>query len=209
MTIYSVDLMGGKGIRLDYGKSEEYVKGKAELEPSYAPDMVSSLTNQIGPLIGKVSNAIDSLTAASASIDRIANTIDEREVYSAVRHLNSVLANADKFSGVLAERSGDIDSVLVAFKEISERLVSISGKADKAMDGIGAAADGLGKVDITELTTALQKLLDSLNSSDGSVGRLVNDDEMYESLDALVKDINRLVNKIEENPKKYIRIKVF
>ena len=64
-------------------------------------------------------------------------------------------------------------------------------------------------VDITELTTALQKLLDSLNSSDGSVGRLVNDDEMYESLDALVKDINRLVNKIEENPKKYIRIKVF
>ncbi len=77
------------------------------------------------------------------------------------------------------------------------------------MDGIGAAADGLGKVDITELTTALQKLLDSLNSSDGSVGRLVNDDEMYESLDALVKDINRLVNKIEENPKKYIRIKVF
>ena len=97
----------------------------------------------------------------------------------------------------------------MAFKEISERLVSISGKADKAMDGIGAAADGLGKVDITELTTALQKLLDSLNSSDGSVGRLVNDDEMYESLDALVKDINRLVNKIEENPKKYIRIKVF
>ena len=77
------------------------------------------------------------------------------------------------------------------------------------MDGIGAAADGLGKVDITELTTALQKLLDSLNSSDGSVGRLVNDDEMYESLEALVKDINRLVNKIEENPKKYIRIKVF
>ena len=77
------------------------------------------------------------------------------------------------------------------------------------MDGIGAAADGLGKVDITELTTALQKLLDSLNSSCGSVGRLVNDDEMYESLDALVKDINRLVNKIEENPKKYIRIKVF
>ena len=100
MTIYSVDLMGGKGIRLDYGKSEEYVKGKAELEPSYAPDMVSSLTNQLGPLIGKVSNAIDSLTAASAAIDRIANTIDEREVYSAVRHLNSVLANADRKSVV-------------------------------------------------------------------------------------------------------------
>ena len=34
-------------------------------------------------------------------------------------------------------------------------------------------------------------------------------DDSEEREDAFVKDINRLVNKIEENPKKYIRIKVF
>lgn len=209
MTIYSVDLMGGKGIRLDLGESPEYVKGKGELEPSYAPDMVSSLTNQIGPLIAKVSSAIDSLSAASASLDRIMDAVDERQVRSAVEHLNSALANADKVSGVLADRSCDIDSVIVSFRELSERLVSISAKADSAMDGIGNAAEGLGKVDVEALTSALQKLVDNLNSSEGSVGKLINDDEVYDSVEALIKDINRLVNKIEENPKKYIRIKVF
>ena len=42
MTIYSVDLMGGKGIRLDLGSSDVMVKDGDELMPSYAPDMVSS-----------------------------------------------------------------------------------------------------------------------------------------------------------------------
>ena len=209
MTIFSVDLMGGKGIRLDYGQSSAVVKGKAELEASYAPDMVSSLTNQIGPLIAKVSNAIDSLSAASASFDRVLDGIDENEVKSAVHHLNSTLLHTDTVAGTLAGRSNEIDSLVMNFKMVSERLASVSAKADSAMDGICNVADGLGNVNINDLATALQKLVDSLNSTDGSIGKLVNDDEMYDSLDSLVKDINRLVNKIENNPKKYIRIKVF
>ena len=112
-------------------------------------------------------------------------------------------------AGTLAGRSNEIDSLVMNFKMVSERLASVSAKADSAMDGICNVADDLGGININDLATALQKLVDSLNSTDGSIGKLVNDDEMYDSLDSLVKDINRLVNKIENNPKKYIRIKVF
>ena len=44
---------------------------------------------------------------------------------------------------------------------------------------------------------------------DGTVGQLINNDSMYNSVDSLLSDIDELVRKIQENPKKYIKISVF
>ena len=61
MIIHSVDLMGGKGSRIDLGTSSVMAGNKDELQSGYAPDLVSSLTNLIGPLIEKLSGMLDSL----------------------------------------------------------------------------------------------------------------------------------------------------
>ena len=39
-------------------------------------------------------------------------------------------------------------------------------------------------------------------------GVLTKDGRVYESLDSVLKDIDSLVKKIEENPKKYIRLRL-
>ena len=54
----------------------------------------------------------------------------------------------------------------------------------------------------------MKALADNLNDPDGSIGKLMKDDSAYNSLDEVLKDIDSLVKKIEENPKKYIRIKL-
>lgn len=51
--------------------------------------------------------------------------------------------------------------------------------------------------------------MDNLNDPDGTLGKLTKDPAVYNSIDTVLKDIDSLVKKIEENPKKYIRIKVF
>ena len=48
-----------------------------------------------------------------------------------------------------------------------------------------------------------------MQDPDGSLGKLLTDGSVYDSLDAILADVDRLVRKIEENPKKYIRISVF
>ena len=55
----------------------------------------------------------------------------------------------------------------------------------------------------------MDSLVMKLHASDGTVGKLVNDDSVYLSVDSLISDISSLVKKIEQNPKKYIRISVF
>lgn len=208
MTIYSVDLMGGKGIRLDLGTSAEMASDGTELEPSYAPDMVSSLTNLIGPLIVKASSALDSLGAASAALDRVLGGIDESTLRSAMNHIDKTLDNAEQLTGILADHSEDVGALVANLKNISDKLASISEKADSAMTGIGAAASQLERADIEGLIESLHTLAGNLNDPDGTVGKLLNDGGVYESLDSVLKDIDSLVKKIEENPKKYVRIRL-
>ena len=56
---------------------------------------------------------------------------------------------------------------------------------------------------------ALKRLVDNINNPDGSVGRLLTEDDVYNSVDSLLTDIDDLISKIKENPKKYLKISVF
>ncbi len=208
MTIYSVDLMGGKGIRLDLGTSTEYIEDGAELAPSYATDVISSLTSRIGPLIVKATDAIDSLGMASSAINRVLSGIDENTVRSAMSHLQVTMRNVEKLSNSLAGHSDDIETLVVNLKDVSTRLVSLSEKADSSMDGVQKFAGELGEVDVKALAESLQNLVDNLNDPEGTIGKLTKDSGAYDSLESVLKDIDSLVKKIEENPKKYIRIRL-
>ena len=190
------------------GSSDVMVKDGDELMPSYAPDMVSSLTNLIGPLIVKASSALDSLAAASAALDRVLSGIDENKVRSVVNHIDKTLANTEKLTGSLAEHSEDIDSLVMNLKNVSMKLAVISGKADSAMTDISGVAARLDKADIEGLVNSFHALVSSLNDPDGTIGKLTKDGRVYESLDSVLKDIDSLVKKIEENPKKYIRLRL-
>jgi phospholipid/cholesterol/gamma-HCH transport system substrate-binding protein len=55
----------------------------------------------------------------------------------------------------------------------------------------------------------MKSLIDNVNDPEGSVGKLLVDDSIYNSVDSLLHDVNILVDKIQENPKKYLKISVF
>lgn len=201
MTIYSIDLMGSKGIRLDLGTSSEFIEDGAELEPSYTPDVLSSLTNRIGPLIVKATDAIDSLGVASAAITRVLGGIDENTLRSSMNHLQATMKNVEKLSASLAGHSDDIETLIVNLKDASIKLTSLAEKADSSMTGVEKFSDSLGEVDIKALASSLQTLVDNLNDPDGTIGKLTKDGSAYDSLDSVLKDIDSLVKKIEENLK--------
>jgi phospholipid/cholesterol/gamma-HCH transport system substrate-binding protein len=77
------------------------------------------------------------------------------------------------------------------------------------MTGVSGVVDSLSKADLDGLVSSFKSLLDNVNDPDGSLGKLMKNDSVYNSVDSLLIDINSLVNKIQENPKKYLKISVF
>ena len=65
------------------------------------------------------------------------------------------------------------------------------------------------KAELDKAIVSLKNLSEKLQDPNGSVGKLLSTDSLHNSVNDLVKDIDELVERITENPKKYIRVSVF
>lgn len=209
MTIYSVDIMGGKGIRIDLGTSGTFVEDGAVLSPDSAPDLIGGLTESIGPLLKKAANTLDSLSVAVSGINRMLGEQNQEHFARTLAHLEKTLANMDGISSAVNGKSGQIEDFIDNLGSLSAKFNGIAEKADTTMSSVASITASLDETDIKGTVASFKALLESLNDPDGSLGKLMSDGSIYDSLDSLLNDVDSLVKKIEENPKKYIKISVF
>jgi len=106
-------------------------------------------------------------------------------------------------------KSEQIDAFIDNLASLSAQLGSLVAKADSTMAGASKVVDSVNDADIAGTVEALKRLVDNINNPDGSVGRLLTEDDVYNSVDSLLTDIDDLISKIKENPKKYLKISVF
>lgn len=209
MTIYSRDIMGGKAIRIDQGASSGLVKEGGRLEPGIQPDMLASLAGQISPLLEKITHTAGNLDSITASVNMLLGPEGRSEVQSLLKNLNETAAQARTISEAIGGRSDELASFIDNLTAVSSRLDSIAVKADSAIGDIGSVASVLNESDIEGLVHSFRTLLESMQNPEGTLGRLMADDGVYESIDSLISEADSLLRKIQDNPKKYIRISVF
>ena len=209
MTLYSVDIMGGKGIRIDLGVSGEYADDMYELEPRVEQDLISSLSSAAGPLFDKVTVSLDSLESAVSGINRIVTAISVEDVERMTSDLEATISNARAISAAVNGKSKELSGFISNLERVSGKLSLLVEKADTTVSNINGITSALDRSDVEGLIASLKSLSEKIQDPDGSIGRLLEGGEVYESVDSLLSEINLLVSKIAENPKKYLRISVF
>lgn len=209
MTIYSVDIMGGKGVKIDLGTSGLAVSDGDALAPAFEAGLMDGLAGGIGPLMAKVTSTLDSLSVTVSGINRMLSEENSARIASTLAHLDRTMANVDALSAVIGGKSDELAAFVSNLQIVSDKLVSVAGQADTVLTGINTTVASLSESDIAGVVTSLKNLLDNVNDPDGTIGKLFVDKSVYDSFDALLNDIDDLVNKIQENPKKYLKISVF
>lgn len=209
MVIYSVDIMGGKGIRIDYGESEEYASDGNMLQTAFEQDLLGGLGESIGPLLEKVTGTLDSLSVTVAGVNKVLSDNNVASIGRTLAHLEKTMSEVKALAAGLQGRSGELDSFIVNLSAFSDRLGGIADKVDSTMTGVNGVMDSLTQADLDGLVNSFKSLVDNINDPDGSVGKILKNDSIYNSVDSLLIDVNSLVRKIQENPKKYLKISVF
>ena len=209
MTIYSADLMGGKAIRIDLGNSGTMAEDGAGLTPSVSPDMLSSIAAGIEPLIRKGSDVLSNLDAALTNLNLTMSEENRESLRSIIVNLDKTVAEVESITGTIEGRSEDVEAFITNLGTLSEQLGRVVEKADSTMSDINGISAGVAAADIAGVVTSMNSLLSRMQDSGGTVGKLINEDSVYRSVDSLVTNLDRLVKKIGENPKKYLRISVF
>ena len=209
MTIYSVDIMGGKGVKIDLGSSSSQAADGDMLAPAFEAGLMDGLAAGIGPLMENVNGLLDSLNVTVAGVNRMLSDGNQEHISSMLAHLEDTMADLEKLSSAVGGKSEDIEAVIDNVSALSSRFGGIADQVDTTLAGVSSIVGKVNGTDIEGLVSSLRNLLDNINDPEGTVGRLMSDDSVYNSVDSLLVDIVDLVRKIQENPKKYIRISVF
>lgn len=209
MVIYSVDIMGGKGVKIALGASETPVADGDTLVPLFEAGLMDSLSGSIGPLLAKVTATLDSLGTTVAGVNALLAEVDGAGLNRTLEHLEHTMANLRSLSSAVNGKSDEISSFADNLSDFSAKLGGIAEKVDSTMSGVNEFVGTINSSDVESLISSFKSLLESVNDPEGSIGRLLNSDSVYNSVDSLLNDVNILVDKIQENPRKYLKISVF
>ena len=209
MTIYAVDIMGGKGVRIDLGQSHEYIEDGSYIEPEFEAGLMDGLAAGLTPLIEKVNNTLDSLGVTVSGVNRVLSEQNSASITRTIAHLEKTMASVRAIASSVNGRSAEFESFIVNLSALSQSFDGIVAKVDTTVSEVNGLMATLNESEIDKVVKSLHTLVDNINDPEGSVGKLLTDDSVYNSVDSLLNDIDVLVRKIQENPKKYIRISVF
>ena len=201
--------MGGKALKIESGLSDQMLNDGDTLVVDYEPGVFDAISQSITPLLTSANCTLDSLNVAIAGVNRMLSETNAAKISSTLDNLDATMANVKDISYAVNEKSAEITDLISNISDFSSDLKHISAKLDTAATGVNHAVATINQADIDGMVTSFKSLVDNLNDPDGSLGKLINDDSVYNSVDSLLVDINLIVDKIKENPKKYLKISLF
>ena len=209
MTIYAVDIMGGKGVKIDLGTSPVAIVDGGVLSPSFEAGLLDGLAAGLEPLMDKVANTLDSLSVTVSGINAILSETNRNSLARTLAHLETTMKNVNGIASAVNGKSDEISAFIANLENLSVKLSSMVEKVDTLIGGASEVVATLNESDIEGVVTSFRDLLQNINDPDGTVGKLLVDGSVCDSVDELLTDVDSLVKKIQENPKKYLKISVF
>lgn len=199
-------LLGSKSINILLGNSALDAKLGDTLASGIDNGITEMIATELMPLKNKVETLVMSIDTLVGSLNSVMDATTCADVKKGVNDLSVSLNNLNKISNdlqqIMSSEKGNITGIVENVENISENLSAVS--------------DSLAQIKYNQLVASLQSTIDNLDvittnlkNGEGSAGLLLSDDSLYINLTKTVDNLGILIKKIEENPKKYIRVKVF
>lgn len=198
--LISTDFMGGKAIGLKLGDSIIRLENGDTLRSHFEKSMLEDFSEQMLPIKDKAENLMLSMDTA---VVKLTETLD---------NLNGMFTNQNKKNLSLA--LSNLKSTLEGFSELSKTLNStVKNKVNPTMNKFGQLADSLKALDINSTLIKAQLALDNMsavmekmNKGEGTMGKLINNDSLYNNLTGATKEMEELLEDIKLHPKRYFRV---
>ena len=200
--IASAGLMGGMEIYIIQGDSETSMPDGGTFEGRVRPDMLGSLADKGGELLDGLNVTVENLnTLLEANSENIGKL---------VANLESVTASIDE---MLTASSDEIEGALGDLRSFTTMLSESSADIQAMITNLESFSGDLADADIVEkLNTTVESLngvLSTIENAEGSVGKLLNDTELYDSLTTASDNLGLLLEDVKARPMRYVNISVF
>ena len=205
--IYSPDFISGKSLKIRIAYDDAPIaKNGDTLIGKFDSGIMGTINEQIAPLQNKVESFIVNTDTVMSNLNSVLDIENQKNLKLSLKHMNATLANFEKVSK-------SADKILAAN---NDKIDSILNNANVAMNSFAKMMDSLEKVDLGATVKRLQvtldgfnKLLDGIEQGNGSIGKLMKDDQLYINLENASKELEELLRDLKLHPKRYVNVSVF
>lgn len=175
---------------------------KGEMEES----LFTSIGERLDPLQSKIERVIVDADTLFSNLNKILNEKTINGITSSVANLSLTIKELRKtvtsVNSLVVDNQDNLKATLENTKSITSNLNSFS--------------DSLSTIDFKTIITKAENAVDNfnelakkINSSDGSIGKLINDDQLYQNVEAATKELEQLLRDLKTNPKRYVHFSLF
>lgn len=180
----------------------------------------TSIMERIDPLEKKVDAVIENINKILEGINSILDPQVQQSLKNTVVNLDKTVEGFEKTSqtidGTMTDASARLKKILANVESITNTLDQNKDKITTTLSNLSSVSDSLKAANLkstinnANLAIAeLHKTLEQINSGNGSLGKLVNDEKLYNNLNNLTVQLDTLLKDVQSHPSRYVRINVF
>lgn len=202
--LYEAGLIGGKAVAIipAFDNAEKAVKGDY-LEGTVKAGLSELVNKRLTPLQEKLETTIVSADSLLLNINSVFDDRTKANLRNSIAELNSTISSFKTTSSSLNElvvkNQDNLESTLKNIENISNNLSAIT--------------DSIVKSDVVQTIENLENTISNFNailvkieSGEGSMGKLMKEEGLYNNLEGATKEMEELLRDIKLHPKRYFRI---
>jgi len=212
--------MGTKAIELKYGNQPTFHQPGDTLIPDFEGSLQEMVSLQMAPLKSQAESLMKQMQEAITVIEYIFNAQTQEDIVESFANIKKTFVNLEHSSVALDSLMGTqknrIDRILTNIELISRNLNLQEKNISSSLQNISDISDSLAnsnlKQTIQKLDLAmigLNQIINKVNSGQGTVGQLMNNDSLFANIEQLTYDLTILSEDLRTNPKRYTHFSAF
>ena len=206
-SIYETGVLGGLAISIEpIFERESIVKTGDTLNSSVRPGLTELINRQIEPLSRQLQSTITSVDSIFTGASNVLNKQTQKDIKESINVLTSAIKAINNSSIIIEKTLTDnniqINSTINNFEKISSNLSEVSDE----LNSFGLS-DLLSNLEVS--VDGISSIVNKLDSDNSTIGKLINEDGVYNNLNSSIESLNDLISDIKANPKKYVHFSVF
>ncbi len=204
--LYDTGLIGGKGLRVNPVFDGPPVENRDTLVTSVKASLSEVADQKLSPILEKFESALTDADSVMLNVNEVLDVKAKRDLREAISGLNDLVGSlngsATKLNRILGTNEEKLNNSLTNFETMTANFGKLSDSLNNA--GLGRTLTNL------EATVAnLDKLMSRIESGDGTLGKLMNDEKLYNNLNNASRELDLLLQDFRLNPKRYVNVSVF
>jgi phospholipid/cholesterol/gamma-HCH transport system substrate-binding protein len=175
---------------------------------------------QMLPLKTKAEDLMKQMEQAIEIVNYVFNEETRDDIMASFKNIKATFVNLESSSSnldsIVSQSKNKLENILSNVESITKNLESNNKVITHALNNISNISDSLAHANLKQtmietyqVMSQLNEITEKINNSEGTLGMLLNNETLYYNLEDVTYSLNRLLEDMRLNPKRYVQFSAF